>query len=558
MLYTKWTGPYNYHQGMSLGARVPRPRFDRLDRPDKKQPTGECDMEKPHRNTGTESPARDFPCVIYETDRECRDAVLAFLQNGLRRKERCLVAVGAQSCFPTRQTLRKADAGLARAEDSGDLRVFHTERDLFGKGVGPDAALDILVSEAESLCTGDGRGLRLVCGTGAPGTREGDLWQKLGCLSPCTMLCQYDLRSTDAATLQAAILSHPRLLWKGQVLRTPRGRGTSAPDREGRTKDGLRTLLDALAREKRLRKALWDSERRTRRLLDAGLGIRSDVPQQAEAREAVRDSEDLLQRSQRIAHIGSWDYDHAADHLRWTEETYRIFGVAPGEFQENYEALQQRVHPEDLTGVMERFADSLAGRVPYDLEHRIVCPDGTEKWVHENSEHFFDSQGAPVRSIGTVQDITRRRESETRLQEKEHQHRMALEGLVDVTAAMLARRDPYTVSHQKRVSRLAVAIAAEMGLDADRTEGLQLAAKVHDIGKIMVPAEILNKPGALTDLEFTLIRQHPRAGYEILAGIQFPWPVASIVDQPTNVWTGAAIRTASGKTGSSRRLGSST
>jgi len=92
-------------------------------------------------------------------------------------------------------------------------------------------------------------------------------------------------------------------------------------------------------------------------------------------------------------------------------------------------------------------------------------------------------------------------------------------------------KDPYTAGHQQRVAQLAVAIAREMGFDADRVEGIRLGGIIHDVGKIYVPAEILNRPGKLTAPEFEIIKSHPEVGYEIIKGVQFPWPVAQMVYQ---------------------------
>lgn len=92
-------------------------------------------------------------------------------------------------------------------------------------------------------------------------------------------------------------------------------------------------------------------------------------------------------------------------------------------------------------------------------------------------------------------------------------------------------RDPYTAGHQKRVASLTRALSRKIGLSQDRTEGVFVAATLHDIGKIYVPAEILAKPGLLTPVEYNLIKEHARLGYEILKSIEFPWPVAEIVYQ---------------------------
>lgn len=102
---------------------------------------------------------------------------------------------------------------------------------------------------------------------------------------------------------------------------------------------------------------------------------------------------------------------------------------------------------------------------------------------------------------------------------------------ISAVAAMVELRDPYTAGHQRHVAQLVDAIARELGLPENQVEGLHLAAIVHDLGKINVPSEILSKPGRLNEAEFSMIKQHPEFGYDILKGIGFPWPIAEIVRQ---------------------------
>ena len=106
-----------------------------------------------------------------------------------------------------------------------------------------------------------------------------------------------------------------------------------------------------------------------------------------------------------------------------------------------------------------------------------------------------------------------------------------LEETLRAISTMLEKRDPYTAGHQQRVADLAEKIALELGLSKEQAHGIRLAGIVHDIGKIQVPAEVLNKPGQLTDIEFSLIKLHPQTGYDILKGIKFPWPIAEAVLQ---------------------------
>ncbi|MGD0217769.1 MAG: HD domain-containing phosphohydrolase [Desulfobaccales bacterium] len=130
--------------------------------------------------------------------------------------------------------------------------------------------------------------------------------------------------------------------------------------------------------------------------------------------------------------------------------------------------------------------------------------------------------------------ISRIRKERDTLQELQHslaKVKKLFEGTVGALASTLEQRDPYTARHQERVGDLACAIAREMGLPEDRVEVLRLAAFVHDIGKVGVPADLLAKPGKLTGLEMSLIKVHCQVGFEILNTIEFPWPLAGMVLQ---------------------------
>jgi len=109
--------------------------------------------------------------------------------------------------------------------------------------------------------------------------------------------------------------------------------------------------------------------------------------------------------------------------------------------------------------------------------------------------------------------------------------REAVDGTVEAVARIVELRDPSTAGHQRRVAQLASAIGGEMGLPERQVEGLRVTGYLHDIGKVAVPAEILSKPGALTEIEWSFIRTHAGAGYDILKTLEFPWPVALAVWQ---------------------------
>jgi PAS domain S-box-containing protein len=157
--------------------------------------------------------------------------------------------------------------------------------------------------------------------------------------------------------------------------------------------------------------------------------------------------------------------------------------------------------------------------------------DGTTLFIRESARAIRDEAGNTLYYEGTVEDITEQKRAEEDLQQSYHRLQRALEETVNALASMAEKRDPYTAGHQQGVAQLAVAIAKRMSLSQEQIEGIRVAAIVHDIGKIYVPAEILSKPGPLTDREFDMIRFHPQAGHDVLKTIEFPWPVGHIVLQ---------------------------
>lgn len=124
---------------------------------------------------------------------------------------------------------------------------------------------------------------------------------------------------------------------------------------------------------------------------------------------ALSESEERLKEAQRIAHVGSWDWDIVNNNLHWSDEIYRIFGLKPQEFGATYEAFLNSVHPDDRELVKVAVRKALLERDPYSIDHRILLPDGTERVVHEQGDLSLDANGRPVRMVGTVQDVTGQR-----------------------------------------------------------------------------------------------------------------------------------------------------
>lgn len=139
-----------------------------------------------------------------------------------------------------------------------------------------------------------------------------------------------------------------------------------------------------------------------------------DVTEQRETEAALRRSEETYAQAEIIAHIGSWDWNIVTNSLRWSDEIFRIFGLTPQSFAATYPAFLEAIHPDDRQAVIDAVNASVAdASVPYSIEHRVVRPDGQQRVVHERGKVYRDENGQPVRMIGTVHDITDRKEAET-------------------------------------------------------------------------------------------------------------------------------------------------
>lgn len=182
------------------------------------------------------------------------------------------------------------------------------------------------------------------------------------------------------------------------------------------------------------------------------------------------------------------------------------------------------VAEEDLPIVLAQAAELRAGKDASSYEVRVRRKDGKVIYLGVQGR-IYSLDGHPA-TIGMAQDITAKRSAEEQTQLHLTQMHTALLSTIDVARTLSELRDPYTAGHERRVGKLAAAIGTELGLDEQRTEGLRVAGYLHDIGKITIPAEILSRAGKLSAIEYTLIQAHAQASYEVLKGVQFPWPVA--------------------------------
>ena len=165
-----------------------------------------------------------------------------------------------------------------------------------------------------------------------------------------------------------------------------------------------------------------------------------------------------------------------------------------------------------------------------DVESHTVDRQGVHRWFSNNLTAVIDN-GLIVRGWGVRRDITERKQVDENLAHSYAALHKTLDGSIKSIAKMVEMKDPYTAGHQQRVAELARAIAGEMGLSIEQVKYIYLAGLIHDIGKLYVPADILSKPGKLTQLELAMVRSHAQSSYDILSEIEFPWPLAQIALQ---------------------------
>ncbi|MBN2684631.1 MAG: PAS domain S-box protein [Pontiellaceae bacterium] len=145
---------------------------------------------------------------------------------------------------------------------------------------------------------------------------------------------------------------------------------------------------------------------------------------------ALSEREASLKEAQRIAHMGSWVYDLQTDSLNWSEEVYQIYGVDPEVFEPSFESAIGVVHPDDQEKVVSSYKESLEAGTVHEIDHRIVWSDGTVRYVHERYVHECAADGSPVRSAGTVQDVTDRMEASEKVKLSERKYRLLFENMM--------------------------------------------------------------------------------------------------------------------------------
>jgi len=184
------------------------------------------------------------------------------------------------------------------------------------------------------------------------------------------------------------------------------------------------------------------------------------------------------------------------------------------------------------TGVIKNLEMALKGQIPNEYEFYFSVSE-TDKsgWARDHSAPLFNRGGDVVGVLGVVQDITEQKKSEDLLNEMNKSLALRLRQTIKAISKIGELRDVYTAGHQRKVADLACAIAKELGLSDEKISNISNGALIHDIGKINVASDILNKPGKISNLEYQILQTHAEFGYEIVKDIDFPPQVIELIHQ---------------------------
>ncbi|MDI6715752.1 MAG: PAS domain S-box protein [Actinomycetota bacterium] len=280
-----------------------------------------------------------------------------------------------------------------------------------------------------------------------------------------------------------------------------------------------------------LQSVIYPTSLRTQEGWRVYLHMVRDITEQKLAISAMRENNQTLLTLIQASPLAIFALDKENNVTIWNHAAERMFGWS------EYEVLGQPLPPIDKSnGEQKRRTDAareriLRGESFTDVELIGQRKDGSLIDVSASAAPLYDGDSNISGIMVIAADITEKKRADEEFRRSLETLKRNFSGIVEALSSIAEKRDPYTAGHQRRVAKICLAIAREMGLPEDQIEGLVVAATLHDIGKVSTPVEILTKPSKLTELEFNLIKGHPQHGYDILKTVEFPWPVAKIVLQ---------------------------
>jgi PAS domain S-box-containing protein/putative nucleotidyltransferase with HDIG domain len=259
----------------------------------------------------------------------------------------------------------------------------------------------------------------------------------------------------------------------------------------------------------------------------AFLSSGEDITKNKETEHALRQIETLYRSMAEQSTEAIYISTREGKYIEVNDAMLKLFGYSRDEML-NMNAVDCYVNLDDRIKFQKEI--EIKGFVK-DYEVKFAKKNGTVMYCLLNSTLRIADDGSVLGYQGFIRDITEKKLSEEKLKASRELLEKTLDGAVNAIATMAELRDPYTAGHQRRVAKLATAIAQEMGFEKSRCETIRIAATLHDIGKMHIPAEILSKPGRLSVMEMNMIRTHPQVTREILKSLDLPWPICQIVLQ---------------------------
>ena len=256
-------------------------------------------------------------------------------------------------------------------------------------------------------------------------------------------------------------------------------------------------------------------------------GIIRDISKRKLAEAALLDESMRNQAFLRNASDGVYILDAEGKVRELSDSFCTMIGYTRGELMGAHVSLwNAQWNPLELQSVLGKLA-AKADRSEFETRHRRK--DGTILDV-EVSGQRLELSGQTLLYL-SARDVTEKKRADRQILDQIEQLKSSVMSTVEVATVLNEMRDPYTAGHERRVAAIAAAIGAHLGFDEERQEGLRVAGHLHDVGKVIVPTEILSKPGKLGALEYQMIQGHAQAGFDVLKNVKFPWPVAEVALQ---------------------------
>ena len=350
----------------------------------------------------------DHFCSIYESPREHYAVAIPFMRIGLDRDEKCIYIADDGTVGDVRKAMQSEGIDVDRAIASKALVLTTKEQAYLQHGSFHPEWVFTFWKEAEQLAVSEGFSALRVTGETEWVLRGGrglERWMEYESKmthnlseSNCSALCQYNLRVFPPELILDVIRTHPVVVYGGTVCRNLY---YVPPDEflgTNQTAHEVERLLTNIQERERVEVAL-----------------REQLTERRRAEEELRRSEAYLAEGQRISHTGSWGWNVATGEVVWSQEHFRIFGFDPATVKPSYRMFLERVHPKDRLFVERTVDRAVRERSNLKMDYRVVLTDGSLKHVHTVGHPTVDDSGDLVEFVGTVMDVTERRQGDEAL-----------------------------------------------------------------------------------------------------------------------------------------------